>query len=261
MIGVSAAAPKTEEGSVSLLWDAYRSSGDDAVEALIQAYLPLTHRVLERVSMRLPSHIAVEDLSQAALVGLYKAIVDFDSTRGVPFEGYAYPRIRGAVLDELRSSDSLSRSKRARVGQAEKVVAEWMKVHGEMPADEDIAREMGMDIDDFLRLMDEAKPLCSLDAGGIDDLPLHEVIADPNGASDLDAQRSDIRHLLRAGFRHLDQRSQKVLYLYYFEELRLSEIAALFSLTEARISQIRALSVIRLRGVLRERFPSEFVAA
>jgi RNA polymerase sigma factor for flagellar operon FliA len=261
MIATPAAVSPSEDRNVSLLWDAYRQTGDDAIEALIKAYLPLTQRVLERVSMRLPSHIAVEDLSQAALVGLYKAILDFDSTRGVPFEGYAYPRVRGAVLDELRSNDSLSRSKRARVSQAEKVVAEWMRVHDEMPSDEDIAGEMGMDVDEFHRLMDEAKPLCSLDAGGVDDMPLHEVIADPNGASDHDAQRGDIQRLLRAGFRHLDQRAQKILYLYYFEELRLSEIAALFSLTEARISQIRALSVIRLRGVLRERFPTEFVAA
>lgn len=235
-------------------------NGEDAIDALIEVYMPLTHRALERISIRLPSHIAIDDLLQAALLGLYKSIVDFDPQRGVPFEGYAYPRIRGAILDELRSNDSLSRGKRKRVDQVEVVIAEWMKEHGEMPSEEEIAAQLEMSIEAFNQLMDEAKPLCSLDAGGADNMPLHETIADPNGGSEEGAHRHDLQDLLRIGFRKLDQREQKILYLYYFEELRLSEIALLFDLSEARISQIHALSVVRLRAVLLAHFPSEFAA-
>ncbi|MDZ8117272.1 sigma-70 family RNA polymerase sigma factor [Pontiella agarivorans] len=258
--GAPVKPPVVIKQSHEALWDAFQNNGAEVIDALIEAYMPLAHRALERISMRLPSHIAVDDLLQAALVGLYKAVLDFDSTRGVPFEGYAYPRIRGAILDELRSCDSLSRSKRKRVDQVEQVISEWMKEYGEMPAEEEIAAELGMSIAEFNQLMDEAKPLCSLDAGGVDMKPLHETLADPNGASEEGAHRHDLQRLLRIGFSKLDQREQKILYLYYFEELRLSEIAILFDLTEARISQIHALSVVRLRAVLLDQFPSEFAA-
>lgn len=261
MIGLAPSKPQTDRGQLDALWEDYRLRGDLAVDGLIKAYLPLTRRVLQRISMRLPAHVELEDLSQAALMGLYKSIVAFDPGRGVPFEGYAYPRIRGAVLDELRANDVLSRTKRARVEQAERVVADWMKRHGRMPSEEQIAREMGMEPAAFRQLMEEARPICSLDAGGRDDIPLHETIADPKFAAEDGAHRSDLQQLLRAGFRQLDQREQKILYLYYFEELRLSEIAALFKLTEARISQIHALGVVRLRAALLEHFPSEFAAA
>jgi RNA polymerase sigma factor for flagellar operon FliA len=261
MIGSAPVGPATlVERSHETLWDAFQKKSGDAIDGLIEAYMPLAHRVLERISIRLPPHIAVDDLLQAALVGLYKAVLDFDPMRGVPFEGYAYPRIRGAILDELRSNDSLSRSKRKRVDRVEQVIAEWMKEHGEMPSEEEIAAELEMSIAEFNQLMDEAKPLCSLDAGGVDMMPLHETIADPNGTSEEGAHRHDLQRLLRIGFSKLDQREQKILYLYYFEELRLSEIAILFDLTEARISQIHALSVVRLRAVLLDVFPSEFVA-
>ncbi|QBG47384.1 FliA/WhiG family RNA polymerase sigma factor [Verrucomicrobia bacterium S94] len=247
-------------GSYEALWSAFRRNGRDAIDALIEAYMPLAHRVLERISIRLPSHVAVDDLLQAALVGLYKAVLDFDSDRGVPFEGYAYPRIRGAVLDELRSSDPLSRSKRKQMDRVELVIAEWMKEYGEMPSEAEIAAELNMELEDFNQLMEEAKPLCSLDAVGVNMVPLHETIADPNGVSEERAQQHDVQRLLRVGFSKLDQREQKILYLYYFEELRLSEIARLFDLTEARISQIHALSVVRLRAVLLDHFPAEFAA-
>lgn len=242
------------------LWAAYMEQGDKDADALVAAYLPLVNRVLERIAMRLPSHVVIEDLSQVALLGLYKAILAYDPARGVPFEGYAYPRIRGAVLDELRSYDHLSRAKRGKVEQVEGVVSAWMKEYGEAPTEEEIADQLDMSVEDFHVMMDQAKPWCSLDADNTDNLSLHEVIADPNGRSDAEAQQHDIQQLLREGFRHLPQREQKILYLYYFEELRLSEIAQLFNLSEARVSQLHALAVVRLRSALSDAFPAEFVA-
>jgi RNA polymerase sigma factor for flagellar operon FliA len=253
----SDAPPKAQHEE---LWRAFWDEGGERIDALINAYLPLTHRVLERISIRLPSHIPVEDLSQAALLGLYKAILDFDLQRAVPFEAYAYPRIRGAVLDELRSNDYLSRSKRSQVDKMEIVISNWMKEHSEMPSEADIAKALNMSIEEFSQLMDQAKPWCSLDAGTAEERSLQETIADPNVDSEASAHRSDVQALLRAGFRKLDMREQKILYLYYFEELRLSEIAQLFNLSEARISQIHALSVVRLRAALSDDFLDEFAA-
>jgi RNA polymerase sigma factor FliA len=257
--------PETKPGcgtehSNEVLWRAYKSTESVVVDELIEAYLPLVNRVLERIAIRLPSHVVIEDLSQAALLGLYKSIIAFDPERGVPFEGYAYPRIRGAVLDELRACDHLSRNKRGKVEQVEEVVSVWIKEYGEAPTEEEIATQLEMSVEDFHLMMDQAKPWCSLDAEDSDSLSLHEVIADPNGESDNEAHQHDVQQLLREGFRHLTQREQKVLYLYYFEELRLSEIAQLFNLSEARVSQIHALAVVRLRAALSNAFPSEFFA-
>ena len=243
------------------LWQTFwTTQGGESIDALINHYLPLTHKVLERISIRLPAHIPVEDLSQAALLGLYKAIMDFNADRGVPFEAYAYPRIRGAVLDELRSNDYLSRTKRSQMDKVEAVIGNWMKEHGEMPSEEDIAKALDITVAALNKLMDQAKPWCSLDASTGDERSLQETIADPNTDSEETAHRSDMQELLRAGFKTLDDREQKILYLYYIEELRLSEIAGLFNLSEARISQIHALSMVRLRTALADDFPTEFAA-
>ena len=239
------------------LWEAFWRNEDRALENLLEAYLPLTRRVLERISIRLPSHVAVQDLSQVALVGLYKALTNFKPYLSVPFEAYAYPRIRGAVIDELRAGDFLSRGRRARLHDVERVINEWMIEHGEMPDEEDICSELDMSSIEFNCLMDQAKPWCSLDADDEDHESLYDTLADIGQIQSSSAvQRKDMQVLLREGFRALDMREQKILYLYYFEELRLSEIAELYGLTESRISQIRALSVLKLRAAL-ECFPRE----
>lgn len=233
------------------LWESFWNGEHGAQEKLLEAYLPLTRRVLERISIRLPSHVAVQDLSQVALVGLYKAMDSFNPNLRVPFEAYAYPRIRGAVLDELRANDFLSRGRRARLHDVERVINEWMAEHGEMPEEEDICNELEMTASEFNQLMDQAKPWCSLDADDEDHESLYDTLADAGQVhSPSVVQRKDLHLLLRDGFRALSMREQKILYLYYFEELRLKEIAQLYDLTESRISQIRALSVLKLRAAL-----------
>lgn len=260
MIGFATAEPTCTEETLAGLWKAYWDKGAECIDRLIEAYLPFVHRVLKRIAIRLPSHIAQEDLAQVALMGLYKSILDFKPQRGVPFEGYAYRRIRGAILDELRANDHLSRGKRAKVDQVESIIVDWMKEHRTMPSEEDIAAQLGLTVSAFHQLMDEAKPWCSLDVADADDVPLCETIADPSASSDKNVQNHDMQKLIREGFRELEMREQKILYLYYFEDLRLSEIAELFNLSEARISQIHALSVVRLRAVLTDSYPDEFTS-
>ncbi len=260
MMGFAPAKSSAPESSIETLWAAYDAQTGEGIDRLIEAYLPFVHRVVKRVAMRLPPHVAQDDLSQVALMGLYKSIVEFKPERGIPFEGYAHQRIRGAILDELRSNDHLSRGKRAKVDQVESIIVNWMKTHQEMPSEEIIAAELGLSVTAFNRLMEESRPWCSLDAGDAENIPLSETIADPENRGDEQTRTHDMQKLLREGFKTLDMREQKILYLYYFEDLRLSEIAELFNLSEARISQIHALSVVRLRAVLTHQFPQEFTS-
>ena len=239
------------------LWREYRENPDsgDALSQLVDMMLPFVHRVLERMSINLPSHVEIEDLLQSATVGLYHAINRFDPKQGISFEGFAYPRIRGAVLDELRSLDHVSRSCRAQLKKIEQTICEWIQKHREHSREDELAKEMGMTVSELSGLLDRAQPWLSLDdvklqadGGGVS---LKDVLADTQAVlPDQEAQREDMRRYLRQAFKQLGSREQKILYLYYFEELRLSEIAILYELTEARICQIHALAIAKLKATL-----------
>lgn len=239
------------------LWQEYWDNPEsgDALARLVDAMLPFVHRVLERMSINLPSHVEVEDLLQSATVGLYHAINRFDPKQGISFEAFAYQRIRGAVLDELRSLDHVSRSCRAQLKRVEQTICEWIQKHRDHPREEELAKEMGMTVSELAGLLDRAQPWLSLDdvklqteGGGYS---LKDVLADTQSVMpDQEAQREDMRRYLRRAFRELGSREQKILYLYYFEELRLSEIAILYELTEARICQIHALAIAKLKAAL-----------
>ena len=250
---------KKEQGVLAQadLWEEYwnHPESGDALARLVDVMLPFVHRVLERMSIHLPSHVEVEDLLQSATVGLYHAINRFDPKQGISFEAFAYQRIRGAVLDELRSLDHVSRSCRAQLKRVEQTICEWIQKHRDHPCEEDLAREMGMSVDELSGLLDRAQPWLSLDdvkvqaeGGGYS---LKDILADTQSVMpDQEAQQEDMRRYLRRAFRELGSREQKILYLYYFEELRLSEIAVLYELTEARICQIHALAIAKLKASL-----------
>ena len=239
------------------LWQEYWNNPEsgEALARLVDVMLPFVHRVLERMSINLPSHVEVEDLLQCATVGLYHAISRFDPKQGISFEAFAYQRIRGAVLDELRSLDHVSRSCRAQLKRVELTICAWIQKHHEHPREEDLAKEMGISAAELSGLLDRAQPWLSLDdvkvqaeGGGYS---LKDILADTQSVMpDQEAQQEDMRRYLRQAFRELGSREQKILYLYYFEELRLSEIAVLYELTEARICQIHALAIAKLKASL-----------
>ena len=237
------------------LWEAFWHAPDSehALAALVECWLPLVHSVLDRIAIRLPSHVALEDLLQAGVLGLCKAIQRFQPDKGRNFEGFASLRIRGAILDELRSLDHLSRSHRARIKQVEETIITWIHQHGRPPEEHELAATLGISTEALTTTLETAQPWLSLDETLIgadrDGRALQDSIADPNSTTpDQHAQRGDLYVCLRKAFLHLSSREQKILYLYYYEELRLSEIAALYNLSEARICQIHALAVTKLRA-------------
>lgn len=241
----------------SELWFAYWQAPEsgDCLTRLMEAFLPLAHRVLERTAIHLPPHIAIEDLLQCAMLGLYHAITRFDPVQGVSFEAFAYPRIRGAILDELRASDHMSRTARAQVKRMEQTISEWRQKNGQQPSEDDLAMAMGMTRQEFEELLSRAQPLVHLDDvvlhGDSGPQTLKEILADTRTLSPgIQVEKSDLYARLRAAFRQLAQREQKIIYLYYFEELRLSEIAELYELTDARICQILALAVAKLKVIM-----------
>ncbi len=240
-------------------WEAYWTDPNDgnALSALLDVQMPLVYSVLERVSIILPPHVAIEDLLQSATLGLYHALSRFDPERGHKFSSFAYPRIRGAILDELRQMDYLSRSTRAQLRKVETAIRSWTQDHGSQPNEEEIAESLGMRPEYVSTLIARSQPWLSLDGvimsadGG--EMTLKDILADRSVTTpDQQAERHDLHRELREAFLLLSAREQKILYLYYYEELRLSEIATLYELSEARICQIHALCVAKLKAALQK---------
>ncbi len=239
------------------LWEQYWKNPEsgEAVTKLVEAQLPLAYKVLERIAITLPPHVAIEDLLQAATLGLYHAITRFDPEQKHNFISFAFPRVRGAILDELRSMDYLSRSTRAQIKKVEEAIRQWTQEHGESPDEEDIAAALEMRPEYVSTLIARSQPWISLDSVTLDmdgaGVNLKDVLADASAVlPSAEAEREDLRRHLRQAFLQLAPKEQKILYLYYYEELKLSEIAVLYDLTEARICQIHALAVAKLRACL-----------
>lgn len=244
------------------LWAAYWKDRDSetALIRLIEAWMPLARQTLERFAIRLPNHVQRDDLFQCAVMGLCQAIETFKPDDRTSFEGFAVHRIRGAIIDELRHNDHLTRGARQQLRKIEKAAEAWTHAHGRPPSEEDLARATAMTVETLADLLGRAQPWLSLDQAWMagpdgavsrlrDTLP-----DDTTPAPDEQAARKDLLAAFRVKFRQLEPREQKILYLYYFEELRLSEIAELYSLSEARISQIQSMAILKLRVMMQ---PSE----
>lgn len=241
------------------LWDAYWADRSaETAGPLIRMLMPFVNSTLSRLAINLPTHVQTDDLLQCAVVGLYSSIERFDPEQGVKFETFASRRIKGAILDELRNSDHMTRSGRAWLKKLEEAMQNWMSEHGRLPEESELADSLGVSVSELDGILDSAQPWISLDqtvvsSKGGREVFLKDVIADTNSLSpDQYAEREDGQKHLREAFKKLEDREQKIMYLYYFEELRLAEIAVLFELTEARICQIHSMILIKLKTLIGE---------
>ncbi len=240
------------------LWQSYWSDPDSkaAIAALLDAHMSLAHREIERVSIRLPRHVDTGDLLQCAIIGLFQAIERFDPDSGALFRTFARCRIKGAILDELRRIDHVSRFVRARVRHLQEASEKLANVIGHAPDTSELSKFTNTPQETVKSLLDSAQPWVSIEdtIRSSEDGSLHvlDMLEDPNAQSPSErSEREDSRNELREAFRSLSEREQKILYLYYYEELRLREIAGLFSVTEARICQIHSQALRKLRTEIR----------
>ena len=213
-----------------------------------------------RLISRLPDHIAVEDLISAGVLGLIDAIEKYDSGQGIPFEYYAKIRIKGAMLDEIRSMDWIPRSLRQKSSVIDKACMSLEQRLGRDPTEEEIAQELDVDMDELHKLMDEIK--------GISFLPenIHDIIHENRETNTLCSEseelfnatyREEIRHHLAEAITGLSEKEQLVLSLYYYEELTMKEIGAALGYTESRISQIHTKAMLKLRTRLSKKLKAD----
>lgn len=251
---------KTEQQlTIDQIWEQFHKERDDYHRnVLMEHYRDLVKYCAERLHSKLPDKVELDDLISAGTFGLMDAIDAFDPSRGVKFETYCAPRIRGSILDELRSMDWVPRLVRARAHQLAKATHSLEMHLGRKPDEQEIAEELDMDMEEFGRLLRDANAasLVSLNTKCGDDesekdVREIDVIKDQKSEDPvLEAQKRDLKNLLTKG---LTRAERLIIVLYYYEEMTMKEIGATLDLSESRVSQMHSSIVARLKAQMNTR--------
>lgn len=232
--------------------------GSAAEEEMVLQHLSLVKSVVGRLAMSLPSHVESEDLYSVGMVGLLDAVRHFDPCAGSTFESYARVRIRGAIIDELRRLDWVPRSVHDKARKVQAVIQQLEQQNGESPTTVQIARAMSLSLKDCEQLLDDIRPASFVCLDSVIDREdgesdRHDTMADatqPNPAET--TARRELAELILQRLQRLPDMQRKVLALYYFEDLRLREIAEVFGVTESRICQIHTQAILSIRALVRQ---------
>jgi len=245
-----------EEMPITEVWRRYQRSKDQSLRnRLMENYLPIVRYNADRIGAKLPDEVDGDDLVSAGIFGLMDAIDAFDMGRGVKFETYCAPRIRGAILDELRSMDWVPRLVRSRAHTLERVAHELEAILGRTPTESEIAERLKLPAAEYDKLLrdgtavtqvslsrkhsetDSNKEVCEID-----------VIEDRRGRNPVvEIHKKDLKELITRG---LTRAERLILVLYYYEEMTMKEIGVVLDLSESRVSQMHSAILDRLKGQL-----------
>jgi RNA polymerase sigma factor for flagellar operon FliA len=242
------------------LWRRCKEDGDErARERLVVAYSPLVKYVAGRMASGLPSHVEEGDLISYGLIGLIGSIERYDLDRDIKFETYAVARIRGAIIDELRSLDWVPRSVRAKARDVEKTHSQLENKLGRAPSEEEMADQLGISVEDFrttlleianssVLALDDLWTVSDPDGGQVS---LLDTIRDPNAVDPEEAiDTVELKDRLAEAIESLPDRERLVIALYYYETLTLREIGEVLGVTESRVSQLHTKAVLGMRSHL-----------
>jgi RNA polymerase sigma factor FliA len=253
-----------DDGGTARLWAEYKKTNERRLrDQLIVLYSPLVKYVAARVAVGLPQHVDGADLVSYGIIGLIDAIDRFNPVRQVKFETYAIPRIRGAIIDELRAIDWVPRSVRAKARAVEQAYASLEGSLLRTPTDAEVATELGIsesELQDILRQISFVG-VAALDevfmVGGdrADRTTLGDTIPDATAGPMAMFEDKESKEILAQAIMQLGDRERTVLSLYYYEGLTLAEIGEILGVTESRVCQIHTKAVLQLRGRLSERGP------
>jgi len=245
---------------VNELWRTFRRTGDRALrDRLILMYAPIVKYVAGRLGSGLPAHVDEGDLVSYGLLGLISAIERYDPDRDVKFETYAIARIKGSILDELRSLDWVPRSVRSRARQIERAMAELESKLSRAPTDEELAKKVGISVEELedsltdisrssIAALDE---LWTISGSGGDQVALIDTIEDTQGPEPQSAfAQTELREMVADAITSLPEREKLVITLYYYEDLTLREIGEVLGVTESRVSQLHTKAILRLKARL-----------
>lgn len=251
-----------EEEELALIWKEFKlNASGEARDKLILHYAPMVKFVAGRISRGLPPSVDQADLISYGIFGLIDAINKFEPGRSIKFETYAISRIRGAVIDELRSLDWVPRSIRSKARRVEKVMADLENSLQRQPSDQEMAHAMGISVDELQEIY---KQISNVSLGGLDELilggdedsgklPLIETLQDETAQDPQAAfETQEMKTILGKVIDRLPERERRVVTLYYYEGFTLSQIGRVLGVSESRVSQMHTKAVLQLRSRLVE---------
>ncbi len=253
-----------DKNDIAEIWRRYKRKRDGTLRnRLMEHYLSIVKYNAERIGAKLPDEVESDDLISAGIFGLMDAIEAFDLKRGVKFETYCAPRIRGAILDELRSMDWVPRLVRSRAHRLERVSRELESMLGHSPSEVEIAERLKLARPEYEKLMRDANAVMQvslsrkhIDTDSNKEVCEIDVIEDKRGRNPIvEIHRKDLKELVTRG---LTRAERLILVLYYYEEMTMKEIGMTLDLSESRVSQMHSAILIRLKEQLELR-QKEFV--
>jgi RNA polymerase sigma factor for flagellar operon FliA len=249
----------SQQANINQVWEQFLKTRDDSHRnLLLEHYRPIVKYSAERVHSKLPDKVEVDDLFSAGIFGLMDAIDAFDPSRGVKFETYCTSRIRGSILDELRSMDWVPRLVRARASQLTKAT-QSLKTHlGRKPTEKETAEELDINMEAFSKIIKDANAVgvVSLDSQyddveGEKNVREIDIVKDKKSKDPFtEAQKQDLKNLLTKG---LTRAERLIVVLYYYEEMTMKEIGATLDLSESRVSQMHSSIIARLKAQMNSR--------
>lgn len=235
---------------------AYQSQTQDERDRVILEHLPQIKYIAQRIAVRLPAGVQLDDLIGAGVIGLLDAYEKFDEGRGVQFKTYAEVRIRGAIMDSLRGLDWAPRSLRAKGREVEQTYARLEQKLGRAASDQEVAEELNLDINELHSLLDQLNSLNighfeksdSEDGRDEDQIPMTYSVTSTEESPFEAVETKEMRAILARAVDQLPERERQIVSLYYHEELTMKEIGHVLGVTESRISQLHTRAMLRMRG-------------
>lgn len=232
-----------------------KSDKNGIEDGRIAELLPMVHRIVRQVVTYLRPPLSFEDMVSAGAVGLVKAARDFDPSHHAEFKTYAYIRIKGAVLDELRGSSLLPPNRSKRVRSARQLSRKILEQTGTVPTDAELAEKLGITIDELVETFENARAqyFVSLDAFGEDAPALSNLLAAAHTSPpDKQIERAELIDKLAEAIQQLSRKQRQLILLYYQQHLTMKQIAEIFEITESRVSQLHASAIFNLSVKLRQ---------
>lgn len=237
-------------------------------DELIMEYAPLIKFIAQKIAVRLPAHIELDDLISSGVIGLMDAIEKYDPKRDNKFKTYAEFRIRGAILDELRAQDWVPRSVRDKAKMLDRAIVELESQLGRNAEDEEIAAKLNISIEEFYDLVNQVRPVSVLSIdeastfSNVDKMSILNLLESCKINNPLNQLKlKSIKGIVTGAIEDLPERQRLVLSLYYYEDMNLKEIGKILRVTESRVSQLHAQAVSRLRSKLTLHFEEQELEA
>jgi RNA polymerase sigma factor FliA len=244
---------KIDYNDEKALWQAYIANrSKDLHEKIVERYLPLVFKEVDRLSIRVRQNMESDDLIGPGVIGLHNAVLNFDPSKGFKFATFANLRIKGALLDELRKQDHLTRNQRKTYKKICEAIHNLTLSLGRCPTIPEIAKERDLTESEVTQYMGMASNALSLDSKNMQGVPYTEILEDSKSESPWEnADTSLSIETMREAFKYLPKRDQQLLYLRHYKDLKVKEIAQVMEVSEGRISQMYKEVLVKMRAIMK----------